>query len=115
MKEVSVTKKILTIEERNLLSVAYKNVVGARRASWRMLAACENQSKERGDTHKVEVTEEYRRRVEAELTEVCNDILTLLDNNLIPALAETGDADVEGGTVDASVFYRKMQVRKAKG
>jgi 14-3-3 protein epsilon len=27
----------LSMEERNLLSLAYKNRVGARRASWRML------------------------------------------------------------------------------
>ncbi len=31
----------LTVEERNLLSVAYKNLVGARRASWRILQSVE--------------------------------------------------------------------------
>ena len=38
----------LTVEERNLLSVAYKNVVGTRRASWRVLTAMENRENETG-------------------------------------------------------------------
>ena len=43
----------LNVEERNLLSVAYKNVVGARRASWRVLSSIEAKEKEKGDNDKV--------------------------------------------------------------
>jgi hypothetical protein len=38
MKEVA-EGGMLTNEERNLLSVAYKNVVGAKRSSWRIISS----------------------------------------------------------------------------
>ena len=37
----------LSLEERNLLSVAYKNVVGARRASLRIIGSIESKEKEK--------------------------------------------------------------------
>jgi len=50
-------------QERNLLSVAYKNVVGARRASWRVLSSIESKEKEKGDSDKVAVIGGYRDKV----------------------------------------------------
>lgn len=41
MKKVASLDVELTVEERNLLSVAYKNVIGARRASWRIITSIE--------------------------------------------------------------------------
>jgi hypothetical protein len=38
----------LTVEERNLLSVAFKNVIGARRASWRIISSIEQKKRETG-------------------------------------------------------------------
>jgi len=37
----------LSVEERNLLSVAYKNAVGSRRAAWRIITSVE-QKEEQG-------------------------------------------------------------------
>ena len=63
----------LTNEERNLLSVAYKNVVGARRSSWRVISSIEQ--KIEGNEKKQKIAKEYREKVEKELRDVCHDVL----------------------------------------
>nr|CAD1832625.1 unnamed protein product [Ananas comosus var. bracteatus] len=50
----------LTVEERNLLSVAYKNVIGARRASWRIISSIEQKEESRGNEDHVSMIKEYR-------------------------------------------------------
>ena len=52
MKEVARQPQELTVEERNLLSVAYKNVIGSRRASWRVVTSIE----QKGDADKMSIT-----------------------------------------------------------
>jgi 14-3-3 protein epsilon len=100
MKQVSQeSSSDLTLEERNLLSVAYKNVVGARRASLRIIGSIETKEKEKGSPNEQLVTE-YKAKVEQELNSICNDILMLLDQQLI------GKAE---GSAEASVFYLKMK------
>lgn len=73
MKLVTETGDELTNEERNLLSVAYKNVVGARRSSWRVISSIEQ--KIEGNERKQHMAEEYREKVEKELKEICHDVL----------------------------------------
>jgi tetratricopeptide (TPR) repeat protein len=87
--------KPLTVEERNLLSVAYKNVIGTRRASWRTLNA-EVESK--NDV----LIAEYKTQVEKELKKTCEDVLQLLENTLV----KQADKDVDNG--EPKVFYLKM-------
>ena len=41
MNKVVAANADLTIEERNLLSVAYKNTIGSRRTAWRALSSIE--------------------------------------------------------------------------
>ncbi|KAH0826837.1 hypothetical protein HID58_092537 [Brassica napus] len=52
----------LTVEERNLLSVAYKNVIGARRASWRIISSIEQKEESRGNDDHVAAIRDYRGR-----------------------------------------------------
>jgi len=91
--------KDLSLEERNLLSVAYKNVVGARRASLRIIGSIETKEKEKNSlNHKLAST--YKTKVETELDAICNDILNLLDESLIDKAVESPEA---------TVFYLKMK------
>ena len=89
----------LTVEERNLLSVAYKNVIGARRASWRIVSSIEQKEESRGNQDHVAAIHDYRARIETELTKICDGILKLLDSRLVPSAA----------VVDSKVFYLKMK------
>jgi len=84
-------KADLTIDERNLLSVAYKNVVGARRASWRTLNA---------DEHKDdEIVKIYKKQIEKELDVICKDVLDLLQTILLKNSVEENES---------RVFYLKL-------
>ncbi|SMN21665.1 similar to Saccharomyces cerevisiae YER177W BMH1 14-3-3 protein, major isoform [Maudiozyma saulgeensis] len=100
MKEVASAGQELSVEERNLLSVAYKNVIGARRASWRIVSSIEQkeESKEKSE-HQVNLIRTYRSKIEDELTTISDDILAVLDKHLIPS-ATTGES---------KVFYYKMK------
>ena len=100
MKAVASADQELSVEERNLLSVAYKNVIGARRASWRIVTSIEQKEESKGNETQVTLIKEYRQKIEAELAKICEDILECLDGHLIPS-AESGES---------KVFYHKMCV-----
>jgi 14-3-3 protein beta/theta/zeta len=76
MKMVVESNSELTKEERNLLHVAYKNVVGAHRSSWRTMSTVEQcvENSER----KREMAKEYREKIESRLKERCHEILVRL-------------------------------------
>merc|ERR1712012_1486300 len=97
MKSVTETGIELSNEERNLLSVAYKNVVGARRSSWRVISSIEQKTE--GSERKQQMAKEYREKVEKELRDICNDVLALLDQYLI----------AKASNAESKVFYLKMK------
>merc|ERR1719266_1796514 len=97
MKSVTEAGAELSNEERNLLSVAYKNVVGARRSSWRVISSIEQKTE--GSEKKQQMAKEYREKVEKELRDICNDVLSLLDEFLI----------AKASNAESKVFYLKMK------
>lgn len=104
MKTVVEKNNPLSSEERNLLSVAYKNVVGSKRSAWRIVSSIESKlrsadSEEENSTMKLELAKEYRKKIEEELLNVCNEVIHLLNKYLIENGTET----------DSKVFYLKMK------
>ncbi|KAM3237834.1 14-3-3 protein 7 [Capsicum annuum] len=99
MKAIAKMDVELTVEERNLVSVGYKNVIGARRASWRILSSIEQKEESKGHEQNVKRIKTYRQRVEDELTKICSDILSVIDEHLVPS-STTGES---------TVFYYKMK------
>ncbi|KAJ9560379.1 hypothetical protein OSB04_005539 [Centaurea solstitialis] len=89
----------LTVEERNLLSVAYKNVIGSLRAAWRIVSSIEQKEESRKNDDHVVLVKDYRSKVEDELSDVCDGILKILESNLVPSAS----------TAESKVFYLKMK------
>ena len=102
MKQLISQGQKLSVEERNYLSVAYKNVIGVRRAAWRILCSIEGKEMDlvKGEESKeLDVIAEYKDCIEKELDAICLEVLTLLDESVIPNDPES----------EARVFYYKMK------
>ncbi|GFQ01044.1 14-3-3-like protein 16r [Phtheirospermum japonicum] len=97
---VSAIKSVISARRTiNLLSVAYKNVISARRASWSIISSIEQKEESRGNKSHVSAIKSYRSKIEIELPNICDGILKLLDTKLIGSAA----------TGDSKVFYLKMK------
>merc|ERR1740138_1201207 len=99
MESVGNTIAELTVEERNLLSVAYKNAVGSRRAAWRIIQSVSQKENSKGNSTQEGYAKEYCKKVEEELDKICKTILDVLAENLIPKAQEN----------ESKVFYHKMK------
>lgn len=89
----------LSIDERNILSVAFKNIVGARRSGWRVLSSIEQKEERRGNAEAKQRATQYKRVLETEVRQYCDEILALIDNELLPQVSEN----------EGRVFYLKMK------
>lgn len=99
IKKMCAINADLSLEERNLLSVGFKNLVAARRASWRIIHANEQKEEQKGDSEHLELIKAYRQKIEVEQEGICNDAINVIDKYLIPA---------SGNNAEAAVFYTKM-------
>lgn len=96
MRKIAMMNVETTAEERNLLSVAYKNVIGTRRTAWRIIHSVSQ--KEENKVHLAKI-KEYQAKIEGELRQISDAITKLLTENLIPS-SKSGAS---------KVFYYKMK------
>ena len=85
----------LSVEERNLLSVGFKNLISGRRAAYRTVAAIEQNGKYAQFS---EDCSQYKKKIEAELVTQCEKIIGIVNSN---CLAKSGDDE-------SKAFYLKM-------
>ena len=98
MKSVVQSNAALTIEERNLLSVAYKNTIGSRRTAWRALSSIEKKEEQKGSKN-LHLLRGYKSKIEGELNDFCKEILNLINDQLLK----------KADNAEAKVFYNKMK------
>lgn len=99
MEEIVKTKKEdLTLEERNILSTAYKNCVSARRSAWRTIYAISIKEKTNQSKFLALVTD-LKELLEKELSDLCHKMLLLIDTYLLKK--STSD--------ESKVYYMKLK------
>ncbi|KAI0772079.1 14-3-3-like protein [Trametes elegans] len=89
----------LTIDERNLLSIAYKNLTANLRSSWRTIDTLQKKEALSSTRQEVKLMRVQKERIEKDIDALCRDVVGLLENTLIPA-ANDGEE---------KVFYSKMR------
>lgn len=73
-----------TPEERSLFSVAWKNIVGSRRAAHRVVSALINKEKSKDNTAKVKLVEPYLQKVSKEINEICMGVQETIEKDILP-------------------------------
>jgi 14-3-3 protein epsilon len=92
-------KEDLSSDERNLLSIAYKNTISLRRQAIRTLYAYEMKEKKKEESAYLAFIIEYKKKIEKELETLCLKIIKNIDDFLLPKATDS----------EAKVFYHKMK------
>ncbi|KAI0677083.1 14-3-3-like protein [Trametes maxima] len=88
----------LTIDERNLLSIAYKNLTATLRSSWRTIDSLQKEAL-MSPRQELKLMRVQKERIEKDIDALCRDVLDLLEHTLIPAASDG----------EETVFYSKMR------
>jgi 14-3-3 protein epsilon len=98
MVRVVQSQKILNNEERNLLSVAFTNVVGSYQTPLRALTSISEKESSQGSPY-VPILDEYIGKIGSQLQQYCEEIINLLDTILL----------LSDATPESQIFYLTMK------
>lgn len=98
-QRVDQNKAPLNSEERDMFSAAFKHALSGRRQAVRSCSYVAHHESAQGRAGHASLALGYKSKVEAELQDICNKVLTLLTADLVPT-AQDGEA---------KIFYLKMQ------
>ena len=91
--------KDFSLKEREFLAYGYINYISAKRKSLHMVMAYETKEKKNENSFFLMYIQEYRRKLETDLTQSCQRICNILDSLLIK----------KAENVETKIFYRKLK------
>lgn len=89
----------LSLDERNILSNGFKNIIGSKRSSWRLLQNLEKKEEKKGNEANFQSVNDVKTKVENEMRKICDDVQDVLDKHLLPSAKDA----------EYKVFYLKLK------
>jgi 14-3-3 protein epsilon len=86
----------LTVDERNLLSVAYKNAISERRTAWRAFTSIGQNKKYEKYIMSID---DYKEKVVSEMQNICDQVVKVIDDHFLKKAKEA----------ESKVFFYKMK------
>ncbi|KAG2389160.1 hypothetical protein C9374_014560 [Naegleria lovaniensis] len=92
----------LSTEERNMLWIAYKNVIGSKRLALKITTSTCDQLTNKMEFHQLKLAQLYQQHIEHEINDICHELFHLLDHYLIPTATRNEDRA-------SMIFFYKMK------
>jgi len=96
INQIVLLGKDLSFQERNFLHVASKNIIGSRRSAGHILRKLEETEPNQNNLNLLTV---YRQQIDKELIDICNEVLSLIDQNILKNV----------GSPEGKIFFLKMK------
>jgi len=98
-KFIDMTEGLVNQDERYYFTTAFKNAVGNRRAELRLLTSIELKEQRNQNDTLLKSIQEYKRKIEVELEELCQQVLDIIDEKMLPYSKNP----------ENEIFFKKMK------